>query len=50
MGSTNSGKSSVINCICKREVCKVSVDETAGTMVFQRVPVPELNAIFYDTI
>lgn len=50
VGGTCAGKSSLINSIVKKEICKVSDTEVAGTDNFQIIPVPEVNTTFVDTI
>ncbi|CAF1468334.1 unnamed protein product [Rotaria sordida] len=50
LGSTDANKSSLINSICEKEVCKVSNDQMADGEIFQILPVAEVNASFVDII
>lgn len=50
VGSTCTGKSSLINSITNSKRCKVSDTEEAGTCAFQIISAPEVNTIFIDTV
>lgn len=50
VGSTNAGKSSLINSISNTNKCKVSHLLDAGSTTFEIIPVPEMNTMFMDTI
>jgi GTPase Era involved in 16S rRNA processing len=50
VGNTSTGKSSLINKICGRLVCRVSEDDGHGTENFSRIHVEEVNTTFIDTV
>lgn len=50
VGNINRGKSSLINEICRTKVCHSGEYDKEGTKRFQRIDVPEMNAIFFKIV
>ena len=50
VGPADTGKSSTINSVCRKQKCRVGHTDISGTTEFEVIPAPEVNTIFVDTI
>ena len=50
VGPADTGKSSTIDSVCRKQKCRVGHTDISGTTEFEVIPAPEANAIFVDTI